>query len=406
VTARDPAEEVDRLLSEPIRVCVHREQFAFDEASLGGRRTIVLFGAGRLGRRTLRALRQVGESPVAFSDNAESLWGTRVDGLEVLSPDRAAARYGEHAVFVVTIWRAGGPHRFEQTRRQLGVLGCRYVVPVVILAWKYADAMLPHYCLDLPHRALDEAADVKRAFALLSDARSRAEFAAQLRFRLLGDLDGLPHPDSEPQYLATGIFSSRDDEVFVDGGAYDGDTLRSVIAAGRQFREYVALEPDPANFAALQRYVAGLPGSLRERVKPLPFAAYSVKTRMRIEDGGSASATLVPATGPERATDVECVPLDEICADRPLTFLKLDIEGAEPEALAGARTTIARDRPVIAVCVYHRQNHLWKLPLLVESTVTEYRYYLRPYNEEGWDLVCYAVPSERGMTASRQSVAR
>jgi hypothetical protein len=51
--------------------------------------------------------------------------------------------------------------------------------------------------------------------------------------------------------------------------------------------------------------------------------------------------------------------------------------------------------------VYHLQDHLWTLPLLVDSMVDDYSYFLRPYNEEGWDLVCYAVPSNRVLDRSR-----
>jgi len=132
----------------------------------------------------------------------------------------------------------------------------------------------------------------------------------------------------------------------------------------------------------------------------LALAAYSQRTRMRLEESGSISAVLVPSTGPEQPGDVQCVRLDDLFADQPMSFLKLDIEGAEPEAIAGARHIIARDRPIIAMCVYHRQNHLWQLPLLVDSIVEDYRYYLRPYNEEGWDLVCYAIPNERTLMQS------
>jgi hypothetical protein len=88
----------------------------------------------------------------------------------------------------------------------------------------------------------------------------------------------------------------------------------------------------------------------------------------------------------------------------------MDIEGAEPDALAGAGGLVARHRPVLAVCVYHVQNHLWRLPLQMRALADDYRYYLRPYNEEGWDLVCYGVPAERlrpagGATAAGATAA-
>jgi len=77
------------------------------------------------------------------------------------------------------------------------------------------------------------------------------------------------------------------------------------------------------------------------------------------------------------------------------TFIKLDIEGYEIEALRGARGVIDRAAPVLAVCVYHLQDHLWRIPLLLREWRSDYALFLRPHNEEGWDLVCYAVPRAR-----------
>ena len=73
----------------------------------------------------------------------------------------------------------------------------------------------------------------------------------------------------------------------------------------------------------------------------------------------------------------------------------MDIEGAEPDALLGARATIARHRPILAMCAYHEQDHLWSIPLSLRETCDNYSFVLRPHNEEGWDLVCYGVPHER-----------
>lgn len=78
-----------------------------------------------------------------------------------------------------------------------------------------------------------------------------------------------------------------------------------------------------------------------------------------------------------------------------MTFLKLDIEGDEPDALVGARSAIERNRPILAICVYHLQSHLWSLPLQMRSMVTGYDFFLRAHNEEGFDLICYGIPRER-----------
>jgi hypothetical protein len=65
------------------------------------------------------------------------------------------------------------------------------------------------------------------------------------------------------------------------------------------------------------------------------------------------------------------------------------------DALEGARKTIQRHAPILAICVYHRQDHVWRIPLLLRQWRDDYAFFLRPHNEEGWDLVCYAVPRAR-----------
>jgi len=95
------------------------------------------------------------------------------------------------------------------------------------------------------------------------------------------------------------------------------------------------------------------------------------------------------------SVEVESVPLDSVLSDFVSTYIKMDIEGAELDALIGARCIIERECPVLAVCVYHQQDHLWRIPSLIRSLSSRYRFFLRAHNEEGWELVCYAVPVNR-----------
>ena len=93
--------------------------------------------------------------------------------------------------------------------------------------------------------------------------------------------------------------------------------------------------------------------------------------------------------------EVECATLDELIRDDAPTFIKMDIEGVEPDALAGARGIIQRHLPVLAVSLYHRQEHLWQLPLLVRSLAADYQLFLRRYSDDCWEQVLYAIPPSR-----------
>ena len=388
--------ELEELLAEPVEEARRRASESFDR--LSGGRNIVLMGAGGLGRRTLAGLRRHGVEPLAFADNGVGRPGITLDGLPVLSPEAAAREFGRRAAFVVTIWGANSPHRFAHSREQLRALDCDVVCSFPALFWKYPDALLPFYLQDLPSRLVDDRADVRRGFDLWEDEASRAEYVAQVRFRLSADFDGLSHPVAHPQYFPDDLFTWSDDEWIVDGGAYDGDTVR-MVSTLHGFGHLLALEPDPANFMKLQETVAAL--SLAERVKVdcRQVALGSERRTLHLDaTGTAASATsLAPSAG---TIAVNAETLDWLVDGARPTFIKLDIEGFEVEALQGARKTIQRHGPVLAVCVYHRQDHLWRIPLLLSNLRDDYAFFLRPHNEEGWDLVCYAVPRAR-LTGTR-----
>ena len=94
---------------------------------------------------------------------------------------------------------------------------------------------------------------------------------------------------------------------------------------------------------------------------------------------------------------VEVAPLDEILADCRPTYVKFDVEGAEHDALVGASETIRANMPVLAVCLYHKPQDLWDIPLLVRSIRPDYRMHVRRYSDERWETVLYAVPPDRDL---------
>ena len=392
MVARD---ELDGLLTGSPASKAREEALAFDAMSRGRDESIVLFGAGGLGRRALAGCRAYGVEPLAFVDNSPERQGTTIDGMRVLAPEVAANEFGKRAVFVVTIWGANSPHRFAHSRDQLRALGCEVVVPFPPLFWKFPRATLPHYLQDLPHRVLEHATDVWRGFNLWEDDASRAEYVAQVRLRLTGDFDGLSHPVEHWQYFPDDLYEWRADEWIVDGGAYDGDTIRSLTALhGNRFGQLLALEPDPANFAKLEAAVAGLSPETQAKIQCRMMALASQQGTLHLDSTGTAS-TITSANAGAGTVAVPADRLDAILGDAVPTFLKLDIEGAEPDALLGARNTIHAHAPVLAICVYHRQDHLWSIPLMLQAWRDDYAYFLRPHNEGGWDLVCYAVPRSR-----------
>jgi FkbM family methyltransferase len=384
--------ELDDLLSESVSAAVKRECSAFEHQTSRFHWNLVLAGAGNFGRNVLRALRQEGIEPLAFVDANEKLWSTRIDGLEVLSHAEGARRHGKTATFCVTIWRGEGVDTMAERMRPLRDLGCVNVIDFGPLAWRLQRSLLPHYSLDLPHKVLISAEDVRAAFDLWADDASRAEYVAQVRWRLRLDFDNLPLPVNERIYFPTDLYRLTHDEVFVDCGAYSGDTIRDFLALCQgNFRHVYAFEADPQNFRKLEYFVGSLATAVQKRIRISARAVSDHAGELRFSATGTAAA----AAAAEGVT-VACVPLDDEQIECP-TIIKMDIEGSEVAALQGATGLIRRHTPLLCVCVYHSQDHLWKIPLQVAANNGAYRFHLRPHLRASWDLVMYAIPPERSI---------
>ena len=399
---RAAADELDALLTEPDPVASRwprQGAASLDDPSAD----LLLFGAGGLGRRTLKGLRGLGKEPRAFIDNDQALWGTVVEGVPVLSPHDAAARYARDGVVCVTIWRAEGGHQFEATRVVLEDLGWRRVLPFLELYRAYPDEFLPYLAAGRVADVMASAADVRRAFDLLGDDVSREEFLAQLRWRVRGDFSAVAEPtpgcDAANEYWPTDVVTPGTAEVVVDCGAYDGDTVARFAAAFGEFDAWIAFEPDPRNFTALQGRLLGLPAKLATRVRVIAAATGASAGAALFAAVGSAASSFA-TTAIDGAIQVPVVALDEQDLPSPVTFVKLDVEGAEEATLLGARRLLRRDRPLLAVSCYHKQDDLWELPLLVHELLPGARLALRAHAAEAFDLVLYALPETRSTPLS------
>ena len=341
-----------------------------------------------LGRKMLAAFARHGVTVSSFADNNQALHGTWVNGVEVLSAAAAARAYGTTATFIVSVFVGSGG-----VRQQLLDLGCTNVMPFYPALWKYADDLLPHYVFDLPHKVLEAAPQVLAAYELLADDASRAEYLANVRWRIDPQYSDLPPPAGHEIYFPHDLFAVRDDEVFVDCGGFDGDTLASFLRRTPSgICDAVVFEPDPRNFRKLAAFVETLPASTSQAVEMHQAAVGSHESVLRLETRSSTSSS-VSGTG---ETEIPCLAIDATLGERAATFIKMDIEGAEPAAIEGAARQIRLHQPLLALSAYHSQEHLWQLPLQVHALHPDYRYFIRHYAEEPVDaLVVYAVPPGR-----------
>lgn len=387
------SQRLEQLLSED-RESVLRREASTLEALMGGlENPFVLFGAGHLGRKVLKKLDALGKRPLAFIDNNPALWGTEVQGIPVMAPAEVARMHDASSLGVITtIWCGEATDKMSDRIGPLRALGFRKIALFGHLAWKFQDEFLPHYSLDRPSSVLDCKVDIRTAFALLSDDDSRQLFVDHVEWRLRLDYDLLPLPSHEEIYFNDRFVNHSSSEVLYDVGAYTGDSVESFFKSprGGHFAEIHSFEPSPNNFGKLQAYIEGLPVS-GGKVFAHQLALGDTEGSIAVEtDNGPASrvgqgSVQVRVTTIDRFAQTHAVP----------TFIKIDIEGFEPQCLLGAEKVIRSSGPVVAACVYHLQSHLWEILLQLNSYYPSYNYFLCPHLADGWDLVLYAVPAAR-----------
>ena len=192
------------------------------------------------------------------------------------------------------------------------------------------------------------------------------------------------------QYFPPGILQLGPKETFVDCGAFTGDSLINFQQfCHHQYDQIVAFEPEPTLFAKLKQNnfssCTYINGGVWHQNKQLPFLALgSAGSRLEMADTSGDCP-------PSKLIQVPVYKIDDIAACRNVTFLKMDVEGAELNALKGAEKTIRKNKPKLAVCIYHSDRDMLEIPCWILSLNLGYKLYVRHYSNDLWETVLYAV---------------
>lgn len=288
---------------------------------------------------------------------------------------------------------------YKETRAELGdfviLLAFASERPEILQRFFHLGALhetyAPHLPLfgdrDLvtPHWLRENAGVLNYVHAHLADDASRRVMENILKYKLSGKLSFLRETTNRREDLEQ-LFSFGREESYADLGAYNGDTIREFldITKGR-YRHMYAVEPDPKNFKKLRAFAEEnelprltlCPRSIWAQDMPLHFDA----------KGGRMSAL-----SGDGKKETEGVTLDALVGEHPLTYVKMDVEGAEKEALNGGETVISREKPKLLLAGYHFDDDLWEIPLALWDLVPDYKIYLRrhPY-VPCWEINFFAT---------------
>ena len=280
----------------------------------GGMQThdVVIYGAGGHGQGILSYLRYHGVNVVCYCDGDSSKQGTRLNGLPVISPSELAECHGS----------------------------CR-----VLIAVQSAE-----FTIEIYELLLKLGFDDKSIFCLPTLW--------------------------EDEYFNTEIFQPVDDEIYIDAGTYNGDTMRDFVRfCGGNYKKIYALEPDSKRYAIIHDDISryGI-----ERVELLQKGVWSDSRELHFTSRPFGSSSI----SQDGTSTISTLALDSL-VDKA-TFIKMDIEGAELEALKGARHIIQRCAPKLAICIYHKKKDVCDILEYILELIPDYKLYIRHH-------ACYMV---------------
>ena len=211
----------------------------------------------------------------------------------------------------------------------------------------------------------------KKFFMRLMTRNTAAEFFGGLFYLIREDL----------QYFD--VFSPVDDEVVIDAGSYDGTTALQFLEWGRgKVKHVYSFEFDPENAARCEENLRGY----EDRITLIKKGTWDKDEVAHASASGNSGSSI----NSKGITKMYLTAIDNVVKDERVTFIKMDVEGAELKSLMGARNTIIKNHPRLAICAYHKREDLYELPGYILSLVPEYKFLLRHYCSREYETVLYA----------------
>ena len=223
---------------------------------------------------------------------------------------------------------------------------------------------------------------IKAAYELFEE-ESKNIFAGCVDFMFGGELDTLRRITTEKNEAFDNILKLGNNESFLDLGAYRGDTVEEFLRyCGGEYENIIALEPDRRTFKKLTEYLINVP-----RSEAIQKAVYNESKTLVFSSKAGRQSTIS-----DKGEEIEAVSIDDICREKRITYVKMDVEGAEYEALSGAANTLKSQKPKLNIALYHRSKDIFELPLKIAEINPDYKFYLRrhPYIP-CWDMNLYCV---------------
>lgn len=332
------------------------------------KKKLYIWGAGRKGKEIVKKFASTWNI-AGFIDNNASL--KEFMGYRVTCPDDFKEDLDRSCILIST-------DKPGVIAKQISEMGISSYYSYFWLNIKEKDYLLQE---DIDKESIDAVR------LLLADERSKCLLDQIVEKRKEGFLDYTDIKEDGDEYFEHDFFTYSKEEVFVDAGGFDGDTIEEFAAfTQNNYEQIYSFEPDKNMAKLLEAKLY----KYNNKVKFYPYGLYSEKTTLPFcNDNQVYSSHIV--SDDEASSYIQCVKLDDIVGDKRVTFVKMDIEGAEIPALYGAKNVILKNIPKLAICIYHKPRDLWEIPLLIHSWVPEYKFYIRHFGARYYGTILFAA---------------
>ncbi len=338
------------------------------------KRPIFIYGMGDGAEKIMRVFREKSIPLAGIFASDDFVRGHSFAGYQVRRLSDIEAQVDD---FVIVLAFAAG---YQSLVDKIVGIGNRHLLIVPDVPVAGSGLFTYEYCLA-------HAEELEAVYQMLADDYSRKVYANIINFKISGNIRYLMEVTTPKSEIYRKIIHLTPNEIYVDLGAYNGDTIGEVLqyTRGKYIRIY-AVEPDRKNFKKLCKYLDGM-----KYVDAYHAVAWCKDTTVPFSTkAGRQSA--VSAFGQQ----IEARSVDSILQNRPATIIKMDVEGCEREALWGASQTIAHYTPKLMVSLYHRNEDIFALPLLIRQLHPDYDLYIRhQLYIPAWETNLYAVPSKK-----------
>ncbi len=332
---------------------------------------IVLYGMGNGTDMVIEKLDEIGVKPSDIFASDEFVRGHSFRGFRVMKYSEVCEKYDD---FIIVVCFAVHDETMLGRIKSLSEKHTLFAPNVPIVN----DGVFTREFIE------EHDDEFERAYKLLSDDFSRQSFIDVLNFKVSGKVEYLFKCEKQKSEIYSEYLCLGDDEIFMDLGAYDGDTVREFIqATDGSYKKIIAVEADEKNYRKLTDKTADT-----RDITTYNVAAWDKKEILFFEKKKGRNSKLSSAG----KVEVQADSVDNLLDGERITVLKMDIEGSEEKALDGARETVGKYKPKLYVCAYHRNSDMYRLPLKINELCPDYRIYFchHPYIP-AWESNFYCI---------------